>query len=50
MAYAWFTLSNAITPLRVDAEVELEGLDGPEMGAMAYPDFPIHVGGKRMGG
>ena len=33
-----------ITPLRVSAETELEGLDGPEMGAIAYPDFPIHVG------
>lgn len=50
MAYVWFKLSDMITPLRVDAEVELEGLDGPEMGAIAYPDFPIHVGGKKMAG
>ena len=50
MAYAWFTVSDRITPLRVDAEVELEGLDGPEMGAIAYPDFPVHVGGKKIAG
>jgi Amt family ammonium transporter len=39
MAYAWFKLSNRITPLRVSAEVEVQGLDLPEMGAMGYPDF-----------
>ncbi|MFN8643221.1 MAG: ammonium transporter [Candidatus Binatia bacterium] len=50
MAYVWFKVSDMITPLRVDAEVELEGLDGPEMGAIAYPDFPIHTGGKRIAG
>jgi len=42
MAYAWFTLSDKITPLRVSAEVELEGLDGPEMGVLGYPDFQTH--------
>ena len=46
----WFKISDMITPLRVSAETELEGLDGPEMGAMAYPDFPIHVAGKKMAG
>jgi Amt family ammonium transporter len=50
MAYAWFKISDMITPIRVPAEVELEGLDGPEMGAIAYPDFPVHVGGQRMAG
>ena len=50
MAWVWFKVSNAITPLRVDAETELEGLDGPEMGAIAYPDFPGHVPGKRAAG
>jgi Amt family ammonium transporter len=50
MAYAWFKLSNLITPIRVDKEVELEGLDGPEMGALAYPDFAIHRGSKGMAG
>ncbi len=38
-AYAWFKLSNRITPLRVNADVEVQGLDLPEMGAMGYPDF-----------
>ena len=41
MAYAWFKLSNLITPIRVSAETEMGGLDGPEMGAMGYPDFTI---------
>jgi len=50
MAYAWFKLSNLITPIRVEKEVELEGLDGPEMGALAYPDFAIHRGSKGMAG
>jgi len=49
-AYAWFKISDMITPLRVSAETELEGLDGPEMGAIAYPDFPIHAAGKRVAG
>jgi len=41
MAYAWFKLSNLITPIRVSAETEMQGLDGPEMGAMGYPDFTV---------
>ncbi len=39
MAYVWFKLSDKITPLRVSRETEIEGLDIPEMGAHAYPDF-----------
>src|SRR5262249_45273308 len=39
MGWAWFKLSDRITPIRVPEEVELEGLDGPEMGTLAYPDF-----------
>ncbi len=50
MAWVWFKVSDVITPLRVDREVEAEGLDGPEMGTIAYPDFPIHTGGKRIAG
>ena len=49
MAWVWFKLSDKITPIRVDAEVEIEGLDGPEMGTMAYPDFAIHSGKRVMG-
>jgi ammonium transporter, Amt family len=41
MAYAWFKLSNRITPIRVSPETEVEGLDSPEMGALGYPDFTI---------
>jgi len=41
MAYAWFKLSNLITPIRVSAETELAGLDLPEMGALGYPDFVL---------
>ena len=41
MAYVWFKISNLITPLRVSAEVEMEGLDAPEMGAVAYPNFTV---------
>src|SRR5262249_20586424 len=48
MAYVWFKVSDLITPVRVSAETEVEGLDGPEMGTLAYPDFPIHRGGKRL--
>jgi Amt family ammonium transporter len=48
MAYAWFKFSNMITPIRVTAEVELEGLDGPEMGSIGYPDFA--VAGRRGSG
>jgi Amt family ammonium transporter len=48
MAYAWFKISNLITPIRVSAETEMEGLDGPEMGAIAYPDFAVHGGSKKV--
>jgi ammonium transporter, Amt family len=41
MAYAWFKLSNLMTPIRVSPETEIEGLDGPEMGALGYPDFTV---------
>ena len=42
MAYVWFKVSDLITPLRVPAETEIEGLDGPEMGVLGYPDFQLH--------
>jgi Amt family ammonium transporter len=41
MAYIWFKISNLITPLRVSREIEIEGLDGPEMGVLGYPDFQL---------
>ena len=49
MAYSWFKLSDLITPIRVPKDVELEGLDGPEMGTLGYPDFQIHQD-QRMAG
>jgi Amt family ammonium transporter len=36
--YVTFKLVNAIVPLRVTAETELEGLDIPEFGMTAYPE------------
>jgi Amt family ammonium transporter len=41
MAYAWFKVSNLITPIRVTAATELAGLDIPEMGVVGYPDFVL---------
>ena len=41
MAWVWFKLSDKITPLRVSAEDEIEGLDLPEMGAVGYPNFSL---------
>ena len=46
MGYVWFKISDAITPIRVSKEVEMEGLDGPEMGVLGYPDFQLHSGSK----
>jgi len=37
--YVFFKLLNMIVPLRVDPEVEMEGLDQAEVAASAYPDF-----------
>jgi Amt family ammonium transporter len=42
MAYVWFKISDLITPIRVSAEVEREGLDLHEMGALGYPDFTLN--------
>jgi Amt family ammonium transporter len=42
MAYVWFKLSNFITPIRVTKEVEMEGLDAPEMGVLGYPEFTVN--------
>ena len=43
MAYVWFKISDKITPLRVSKETELAGLDMPEMGVLAYPDFKLEA-------
>lgn len=39
IAYVWFKLSDKITPIRSKEEDELVGLDLPEMGVLAYPEF-----------
>jgi Amt family ammonium transporter len=39
--YVFFKIIEMIMGNRVSAEVELEGLDIPEMGALAYPDFVL---------
>ena len=42
--YVFFKVVDAIMGNRVSAAVELEGLDIPEMGALAYPDFVLVPG------
>ncbi|HZZ27794.1 MAG TPA: hypothetical protein VFE46_07265 [Pirellulales bacterium] len=44
VAYGCFKLSALITPLRVSRDAELQGLDGSEMGTLAYPDFVLKSG------
>jgi Amt family ammonium transporter len=39
MCIAFFKILNATVGMRVSEEAEIAGLDIPEMGAMAYPDF-----------
>jgi len=39
--YVFFKVLDMIVPLRVDPELEMEGLDQAEVAATAYPDFNI---------
>jgi Amt family ammonium transporter len=39
--YVFFKVCNALFGIRVSAEDEIAGLDLPEMGALAYPEFQI---------
>ncbi len=48
MAFVWFKISNLITPIRVSRETEIEGLDGPEMGVLGYPEFQLHPSGQNI--
>ena len=43
--YAFFKLVDVIIGNRVSAEVEIAGLDMPEVGALAYPEFVLSSGG-----
>ncbi|HYO25347.1 MAG TPA: ammonium transporter [Lacipirellulaceae bacterium] len=38
-SFILFKICNLITPMRVPADIEVSGLDIPEMGAVGYPDF-----------
>jgi Amt family ammonium transporter len=40
-ALLWFKLAKRLTPMRTNVEEELQGLDIPEMGAEAYPDYQL---------
>jgi Amt family ammonium transporter len=42
--YVFFKVLDAVIGNRVSAETELGGLDLPEMGALAYPEFEISPG------
>ena len=46
IAFAFFKIQNALTKggIRSSEEDELAGLDIPEMGALAYPEFHLHEG------
>jgi Amt family ammonium transporter len=51
-SWVFFKIYDVVFGLRVAPEVEIEGLDIPEMGALAYPDFslvPSHSGGTLAG-
>jgi Amt family ammonium transporter len=48
--FVFFKVVDAIMGNRVSAETELEGLDVPEMGALAYPDFVLGPGTPIGGG
>ena len=41
VTYVVFSLVNAVRSMRVSPETELEGLDVPEFGGLAYPDDAI---------
>ncbi|HMS90471.1 MAG TPA: ammonium transporter [Acidimicrobiales bacterium] len=46
IAFAFFKIQDTLTKggIRSDEADEIEGLDGPEMGAYAYPEFHLHQG------
>jgi Amt family ammonium transporter len=42
VTYLVFSLIKKFVKVRVSADVEIEGLDMPEFGAVAYPEFVLH--------
>jgi Amt family ammonium transporter len=45
VAFAFFKIQNALTKggIRPSAEMEIAGMDIPEMGALAYPEFEMAI-------
>ena len=41
LSFVFYFITDMVLGNRVSAEVEVEGLDIPEMGALAYPEFEI---------
>ena len=41
LSFVFYLITDMVLGNRVSAEVEVEGLDIPEMGALAYPEFEI---------
>ncbi|MBI3923369.1 MAG: ammonium transporter [Armatimonadetes bacterium] len=41
-SWVFFTVQKKVMGIRVSEEVELGGLDLPEVGVLAYPDFEVH--------
>ena len=41
VSFVFFKVLDAVMGIRVSADVEIEGLDVPEVGALAYPDFTV---------
>ena len=39
LAFLWFKLTGLVVPVRSKPDDEIQGLDVPELGAEAYPDF-----------
>ena len=51
VAFSFFKLQNKLTKggIRPTAEMELEGMDMPEMGALAYPEFEPFADSSKVG-
>ncbi|HEY8805057.1 MAG TPA: ammonium transporter [Clostridium sp.] len=48
LSYIFYKILNKTMGLRVSAEVEIGGLDIPEMGMLAYPDFALNPDNKEI--
>ena len=42
LGWLLFTVAKRFMKIRVSEEVEIEGIDMPEFGSLAYPDFQMH--------